>query len=150
MKSIIAACACLACLASTPALAQFERTSDAFEYRTAVFTVMDHHFDRIGDAIKNKVPYDAASVASDAALIQSLSRLPWVAFVPNSRVGDSRAKPEIWTKPDQFKAIADKLGPASDKLVDATKGGDQAAVKAAFVDLAGVCKECHDKFRAKR
>jgi len=78
-----------------------------------------------------------------------LAKLPWAGFVDGSDKGDTSAKPEIWTRPDKFKADAQKLQDAAAKLVDAARTGQQDAVKAAFSAAGETCKGCHDEFRKR-
>ncbi len=57
------------------------------------------------------------------------------------------AKPEIWTKPVEFRAAQDQLGRAADAFQAATAGGNVDAIRAAARGLGGACKNCHDQFR---
>ena len=132
------------------AQAQFARAEDAIEYRNGAFFVMDYHYDRIGDMVKGKIPYDKAVAESDAAIIETLGKLPWHAFTPNSITENSRAKEEIWQQKDKFKAAADKMQAETTKLVAASKTGDFTKLKTAFLATSQTCKECHDTFRKKK
>ncbi|MBV8636053.1 MAG: cytochrome c [Burkholderiaceae bacterium] len=136
-------------LASLSAHAQFAKVEDAAEYRQAALSVMGTHFHRIGEVVKGDKPYDKATTENDAAIVDMLAKLPWSAFPPNSIVGDSKARPEIWTQQDKFKADADKLQAATQKLSAAAKTGDLAAIKTAFGDTAKQCKACHQDFKKK-
>ena len=129
------------------AQAQFAKVEDAVKYRKASFTVMGAHFNRVGAVVKGEKPYDKASVETDVALVEMMSKLPWHAFVPESDTSDSRAKPEIWKEQDKFKASADKLQVEVSKLSTAAKSGDLNAIKAAFGGVGQSCKACHDNFR---
>jgi cytochrome c556 len=99
--------------------------------------------------IKGKLPYDKAVAESDAVIIETLGKLPWHAFVPNSITAKSRAKEEIWQQQDKFKAAADKMQAETTKLTAATKTGDLATIKTAFAATAQSCKACHDNYRKK-
>ncbi|HEX7644404.1 MAG TPA: cytochrome c [Burkholderiaceae bacterium] len=135
--------------ASLSAHAQFDKVEDAVEYRQAALSVMGTHFHRIAEVVKGEKPYNKATTENDAAVVEMLSKLPWGAFPPNSIVGDSKAKPEIWTQQEKFKAAADKLQAATQKLSGAAKTGDLAAIKTAFGDTGKACKACHDEFKKK-
>ena len=137
----------LSAKAQTPA--QFDKVEDAVEYRQAALSVMGTHFHRIADVVKGVKPYDKATTENDAAIVEMLSKLPWSAFPPNSIVGDSKAKPEIWKEQDKFKADSDKLQTATQKLSAAAKTGDLAAIKTAFGETGKACKACHDDFKKK-
>ena len=57
------------------------------------------------------------------------------------------AKPEIWTKPVEFRAAQDGLARAADTFQSAAMSGNADAIRAAARGLGGACKNCHDQFR---
>jgi cytochrome c556 len=134
---------------SGAAQAQFAKPEDAIKYRKSALFVMQQHFSRVGAMVSGKVPFDAKVAAEDSAIAQSLSHLPWAAFVEGSDSGDTKAKPEIWKEQAKFKAASEKYVAEMGKLAAATKTGNLDAVKTAFQATAGTCKACHDDFRAK-
>lgn len=129
--------------------AQFQNAEAAVKYRQGAFTVMGSHFGSIGAVVKGEKPYDKLSVEQDAAVIATLAKLPWHAFTPNSATPASKAKPEVWSEADKFKAGAEKLQAETAKLDSAARSGDLAAIKASFGATAQTCKSCHDNFRNK-
>lgn len=148
MKTIVPAALVLAtAVLSTPAMAQFQKPEDAIKYRKASFTVMAAHFGRIGAMVNGRVPFDAKVAAENAAIVETMSKLPWAAFGPGTDKGDTRALPDIWKEQDAFKASADKMQAEIGKLVAATKTGNLDSVKAAFGAAGQTCKACHDDFR---
>jgi len=148
MKTLVPAALVLAtAVLSTPAMAQFQKPEDAIKYRKASFTVMAAHFGRIGAMANGRVPFDAKVAAENAAIVETMSRLPWAAFGPGTDKGDTRALPDIWKEQDAFKAGADKMQAEIGKLVAATKTGNLDSVKAAFGAAGQTCKACHDDFR---
>lgn len=148
MKTLVPAALVLAAaVLSTPAMAQFQKPEDAIKYRKASFTVMAAHFGRIGAMANGRVPFDAKVAAENAAIVETMSRLPWAAFGPGTDKGDTRALPDIWKEQDAFKAGADKMQAEIGKLVGATKTGNLDSVKAAFGAAGQTCKACHDDFR---
>lgn len=148
MRTWICAAA-LSCgvLAALPAAAQFAKPEDAVKYRKAALTVMANHFGRIGAMANGRVPFDAKVAAENAELVATMSRLPFEAFGPGTDKGETRAKPEIWTEMDKFKAGAAKLQEETAKLSAAAKSGNLDAVKAAFGETGKACKACHDTYR---
>jgi cytochrome c556 len=130
-----------------PAMAQFKNGEDAVKYRKAAFTVMANHFSRIGAMTSGKQPFDAKVAAENAAIVETMSKLPWTGFVAGTDKGDTRAMPEIWTEADAFKAGADKMQDAVAKLNAAAKTGNLDAVKTAFGAVGQTCKACHDDYR---
>ena len=148
LQSLIAAAAGAVLLAAAlPAAAQFEKPSDAIEYRQGTFFAMGQHLGRIGAMANNKAPFDAKAAAENAALLAALAPLPGTAFGPGTDKGETRAAPEIWTESDKFKAGMTKMTEEVNKLNAAAKTGDLAQIKAAFGGAAQTCKSCHDSYR---
>lgn len=132
---------------SVPAAAQFQKPEDAVKYRKAAFTVMGAHFGRIGAMASGKVPFDAKVAADNAAIVETMSKLPYAGFVPGTDTGDTRALPAIWTEQVKFNAAAEKMQGEVSKLAAAAKTGSLDAVKTAFGAAGQSCKACHDDFR---
>lgn len=148
MKSLVSlALAAVTMTVSVPAMAQFQKAEDAVKYRKAAFTVMGAHFGRIGAMANGRVPYDAAIAAENAALVETMSKLPWAGFGPGTDKGDTRAKPEIWSEQAKFTAGAEKMQAEVAKLNAAAKTGNLDAVKTAFGAVGQSCKACHDAYR---
>ena len=146
-KALSMALATLIVGTAAPAMAQFQKPEDAIKYRKASFTVMAAHFSRIGAMANGRVPFDAKIAADNAALVETLSKLPWDAFGPGTDKGDTRALPAIWTEQAQFKAGADKFQAEAAKLNAAAKTGNLDAIKTAFGAVGQTCKACHDNYR---
>ncbi|MFM2120304.1 MAG: hypothetical protein RL722_1772 [Pseudomonadota bacterium] len=150
MKKLVFALTAAATLCTAlPAAAQFAKPEDAVKYRKAAFTVMARHFGTIGAMVNDKMPFDAKVAASSADLVATMSHLPWEGFIAGTDTGETKALPAVWKDAAKFKAAGDKMKDAVAKLASTAKGGDKAAIKAAFGDTAGTCKGCHDDFRAK-
>jgi cytochrome c556 len=132
---------------STPAMAQFQKPEDAVKYRKAALTVMGAHFGRVGAMASGRVPFDAKVAADNAALVETMSKLPWAGFAEGTDKGDTRAKPEIWSEAAKFKENQDKMVAAVAQLNAAAKTGNLDAVKTAFGTAGQTCKACHDAFR---
>jgi cytochrome c556 len=65
-------------------------------------------------------------------------------------VGKTGAKKEIWDKPDDFKAAAEKMGSLAEDLEEAAESGDKQSIADAFAALGKEgCGGCHQTFRAK-
>jgi cytochrome c556 len=148
MKKLTAfALAAMAIAAATPAMAQFAKPEDAIKYRKASFTVLAAHFGRIGAMANGRVPFDAKAAADNAAIVETMSKLPWAAFGEGTDKGDTKAKPEIWKDAAKFKEANEKMMAEVAKLNAAAKTGSLDNVKTAFGAAAGSCKACHDNFR---
>lgn len=139
----------LLCASPLLAQAQFAKPDDAVAYRQSVFTVMGTHFARIGAVMKGERPFNAADVAQNAALVATLSKLPWPAFENGMTNDHSKAKPAVWQDNAKFKEDAEQMQKNAAQLASVAQGGDLASIKKAFGATAQSCKKCHDSFRAK-
>ncbi len=143
----LSALAVAACATALPAAAQFAKPEDAVKYRRAAFTVMGAHFGRVAAMANGKVPFDAKAAADNAEIATIASRLPYAGFVEGSDKGDTKAKPEIWTEMDKFKAAAAKMQEEMVKFNVAAKSGNLDTIKAAVGETGKSCKACHDSYR---
>jgi cytochrome c556 len=132
---------------SAPASAQFAKPEDAIKYRQSALTVMATHFGRVAAMANGRIPFNAEAAASNAAIAESMSKLPWAAFVEGSGTGNTKAKPEIWSDNAKFKTASETMQAEMTKLAAAAKGGNIDAIKAAAGAVGGSCKSCHDNFR---
>lgn len=130
-----------------PAAAQFQKPEDAIKYRKAAMTVMATHFGRVAAMANGRVPFDAAAAQANADIVLTLSKLPFAGFVEGTATGDTKAKPEIWSEPDKFKAGATKMQDEVAKLNVAAKTGNLDQIKAAVGEVGKTCKSCHDNYR---
>ena len=151
MKAIAAfVLAASAAALSTPALAQFAKPEDAIKYRQSALTVMATHFGRLGAMANGKIAFDAKAAAENAAIVETLSKLPWAAFGEGTdKGGNTKALPEVWKEQAKFKEASEKLMAEAAKLNAAAKVGTLDSLKAAFGNVGAACKACHDNFRAK-
>jgi cytochrome c556 len=125
-----------------------ETTSeDAYKYRESVMTSLKGHIGAASMHVRGLVDGQEYLVKHAQGLANGASELKTL-FPAGSNVDGSDALPVIWTDTADFQAAIDKLVQATDKFVEAAKGGDKATISAAFRDVGGSCKNCHDKFRA--
>jgi cytochrome c556 len=145
-----AAVAAATLLLAVPASAQFAKPEDAIKYRRSVMTVMATHFGRVAAMANGKIPYDARAAADNAAIAVTMSQLPFVAFVPGTDKGETRAEAKIWSEPDKFKQGAEQMQAAMQKVDAAAKANNLDALKAAVGDTGKSCKSCHDTYRKEQ
>ena len=108
---------------------------------------MANQFGRIGAMANGRAPFDAKVAADSAAVVETMSKLPWDGFVAGTDKGDTRALPAIWAEQAKFKEGADKLQAETAKLNAAAKTGNLDAIKTAFGAVGQSCKACHDAYR---
>jgi cytochrome c556 len=148
LKHIVLAVLAPTLLASVGvAFAQFKKPEDAIKYRQSVYTVMANSFGKISAVVKGEVPFNKEDVAKNAAVVATLSTLPWQAFGPGTEGGN--ALPAIWSDNAKFKAASEKMQLAVVNLNTAAQAGDQEAIKKAFAAAGATCKGCHDDFKKK-
>src|SRR5436190_923626 len=114
------------------------------------------HYEELGKAFK--AVRDASKEASpDFAVIEkaaetvnkaTVDQQQWFPKGTGPEAGKTRALPEIWSKPDDFTAAQKMFADRAPKLLAAAKTKDVAAIKAAFKEVGGACKNCHDTFRS--
>jgi cytochrome c556 len=143
----LALSAALGLVIALPASAQFQKPEDAIKYRKASFTLLASHFGRLGPMIQGKVPFDAKVVQDNIAIAAVVAPLPFAGFIDGTDKGETKAKPEVWSKAADFKTASTKMVDAMNALNAAAKTGDADKIKAAFGDTGKTCKGCHDDFR---
>ena len=146
--------ACVAALAgaafmSTVAQGESTRAEQYLKYRKSVYQVIAWNFGPLSAMAHDKQPYDAATFARHAERVSLLTPMLAESYAPESRnVTESKLKPEMWSNRADFDEKLNTLVARSDALAKTAAGGDAAASKAAFFELAQACKACHDKYRA--
>lgn len=115
-------------------------------YRKDLMFAMDWNLVRIAQMLRRQVPYNRARLAREGQALQALSNLPWVAFVPGSDVGQTKAKPGIWQHPRAFQADARHFEGLVQSLNAAAAGGSLARVARPLEQVAQSCKSCHHRF----
>jgi cytochrome c556 len=144
------AIATLAAAFAAPACAQFAKPEDAVKYRQSALFIMSQHFGRIGAMVNGKAPYDAKAAVENAEVVAEMAKLPWAGFVPaTDKIGNTKAKPEIWAEQAKFKEHNEKLVGETGKLLVAARTNNLDTLKTAFGSTADTCKSCHDAFRNK-
>jgi len=140
-----------AALSSLSAAAQFQKPEDAIKYRQSALTVMANHLGRVSAMAQGRAPFDAKAAADNAAIVVTMSKLPWVAFGEGTDKGmPTRAKPEVWKDAAKFKDLQSKMMAEAEKFEAVAKGGNLDNIKAAVSQLGAACKACHDDFRAEK
>ena len=118
--------------------------------RQAAMTLQGKYWGPIAGMPSGKTPYNAETVVRNAAILEVLTKLAWDGFTESTKDEKSRALPVVFTDAAKFKEGADGLQSRVAQLVKVSKGGDEAAVKAAIADVGKACAGCHDNFRAKQ
>jgi len=118
--------------------------------RQAAMTLQGKYMGPMGGMAQGKIPYNAGVVQRNAAFLEALSKMPWDGFDPSTKGEKSAALPAVWEKSGEFKQAAERFENEAAKLVQVSKSGDEAAVKAQIGATGKACGGCHETFREKR
>ena len=148
-NSVLAVSAFISALLSSTAIAQ-AKPEDAIKYRQGAYKVMGWNFAPMAAIVKGEKPYDKDAFARHAAILEFASKLPIEGYGPGTDKGaDTKAKPEIWAKMDDFKAKMTKMNEETAKLAAIAKSGSFDDIKKQFGATGGSCKACHDDYKNK-
>jgi cytochrome c556 len=114
------------------------------------------HYEELGDAFKavrdnsrgDSPNWAALEKAAQIVVEASVDQQRWFPHGTGPEAGKTRALPEVWTKAEDFTAAQQVFTERAPKLLAAVKSKDAASVQAAFKEVGGACKNCHDTFRA--
>ena len=106
---------------------------------------------KAGNALKSSSP-DVDAIRDSATRIQALAPrlLSWFPQGTGPELGKTRAKPEIWQKPEDFALKAHDFQQAAKEFDVAAKRGDLTQINMTFDALGKTCKACHDLYRAPK
>ena len=148
-KTVLAVFAAIAALAAGAVHAQ-AKPEDAIKYRQGAYKVMGWNFGPMAAMVKGEKPYDKEAFARHAAIVEFVSKLPGEGYVPGSdRGADTKAKPEIWAKMDDFKSKMIKMHEETAKLAAVARTGNFDEIKKQFGATGATCKSCHDDYKTK-
>ncbi len=112
-------------------------------------TANTSHMGAMGEFAKGTVTFKGGFVEFATALNAVRMQIPSL-FPAGSNAGaETRAKPEIWSKRDDFVAAAKKFEAESAKLIVAAKGTDENALKAQITATQQACGGCRETFRSR-
>ncbi|MGN6183977.1 MAG: c-type cytochrome [Thermoanaerobaculia bacterium] len=123
--------------------------ADVVKYRQALMKSMAGYMNAMTSITKG-APFKS-DLASHAAAVKELARqMPsmFTAGTSPDKVATD-ALPEVWTKPAQFKAAAQKLETEAGKMQQLAKTNDMKAIATQLDAMKKACGACHDTFRAK-
>jgi cytochrome c556 len=160
MKRTIAALSglILAGSVASTAIAQDEIDKNLQSAITARQSLMDlfaFNLGLLGGMAKGEIAYDATAAgnaATDLVLLSKhdQSRL-WPEGSDNFALGEkaTRAKPDIWEKPDDFASKYQALVDGAAAMEKAAGGGVES-LKGGMAALGGACGGCHKVYRQSR
>jgi cytochrome c556 len=148
-RTLLTIAAIVGLATALPAAAQFQKPEQAVKYRQSAMSLQGSHMGRLMAMANGRVPFDAKAAADNIEIIAVLNRLQFSAFVDGTdKVGNTRAKAEVWTEKEKFAAAVAKSQEEVAKLLVAGRSGNLDQIKAAAGAVGQTCKSCHDAFQA--
>lgn len=127
-----------------------EKATGVVALRQAVMQANGAHMVAI-KTILTEYPQALDQVAQNAEAIRQDAAITATLFPPGSQQPASSALPTVWSDQAGFKAAGERAAELAAQLADAAKGGDKAAMLAAFGALGGKgCGGCHEIYRKKQ
>ena len=125
--------------------------ADTISARQANFKTMGKAMKGSFDELKQPAP-SVETLRTNAAALAGAAAKVAAGFPagtgPEAGV-KTQALPDIWQKPAEFRAAADKLVKATQAYQQAAASGNLDAIKAALMPVGGSCKGCHESFKSK-
>jgi cytochrome c556 len=121
--------------------------------RQAAMTLQGKYFGPLAAMAQGKAPYNKDTVVRNAEYLAVLDKMPWDGFAESTKdekTVKTAALPAIWTDAAKFKQAQGNLQDEVSKLVQVSKSGDEAAVKAQIGAVGKSCAACHGDFREKQ
>ncbi|HVR41727.1 MAG TPA: cytochrome c [Thermoanaerobaculia bacterium] len=118
------------------------------KYRQSDMKSMGAHMKAMSLVVKKQVS-PRTQLAAHAEAIRGLSEGLGAFFPAGSDPSHvtTAAKPEIWSRFNEFTAAAQKLQRESAKLAELAKRGNASAFNAQYEIVSAACNECHKRFR---
>lgn len=150
-KSFLVLSAIAALATAGIAFAQGSPADKSIKYRQGVYGIMGWNFGPMAAMVKGEKPYDKEAFARHAKNVAAVAPLALEGFGPATDKGgvETKAKPEIWTKMDDFKSKMSKMNEEVSKLAAISQTGSFDDIKKQFGAAGGACKACHDDYKNK-
>lgn len=152
MKRIAASLVVLISVAGTGAVWAHGGATGIVKERMDAMTEIGRNVKIVAQMLKGETPYDLQAVAGAGREISAhagnaMTRL----FPEGSLERPTEATAEIWADWAAFSRLAEQLKTSAVSLEQAAeRGAAREAVAAAFGQVAGTCKTCHESFRIKK
>jgi cytochrome c556 len=143
-----AAAVALLAIGATYAIAQSTGVK-AIEERKELMESTDKLTRPVSKMAKGEQPFDLAKVKEAVKVAHTNITKAMTLFPDDSKQGaETRAKAEVWTNRDAFKAKYDQFAKAAKEADGAIN--DEATFKTEFKKVDDACNSCHKEFRASR
>jgi cytochrome c556 len=120
--------------------------SDVLNARKSMMKKNSQHAKAINEMVKGEKPFDPAVVtAAFTVWSDTASALP-KQFPDDSKGGDTRALPKIWSDRAGFEAQIASFGKAA--AAGKANASNLESLKASFSAVSKACTDCHEGYRA--
>ncbi len=123
-----------------------EKADSAIKYRQNVMGAMGGLAGTVVGQLRDGFAF-GPDLKGVAAAMQTLSADIPALFPAGTDIGETKAKPEVWSKRQAFEEASAKAKDKIAAFAAATEQGDRKAVFAAFKEVGDACKGCHEDFR---
>jgi cytochrome c556 len=145
-KTKLVTASVLLALAYVPITLGHESATGIVAERMELMKTMGRELKAIADMLTSSSQVDTVLARKHAeAFHESCHQVG--ALFPSGVDHHSRARPEIWQKPEAFAAELHRLHQASAALIQAVATGDKGVVRTSVGQVQGTCNSCHEKFR---
>lgn len=136
----------VALLSATAALAA---PADAVHSRVAGLRELGAAYKSLNDELRGNQPQAIVVQQAVRQVNNAAAQMPsWFPAGSGPEAGvKTAAKPDIWTRPANFKAAQDAFIAQAAKLKSLADKSDLASLRTETRNLGATCKSCHDSFR---
>lgn len=128
------------------------RTEDAILYRQGAYKMVVWNFAPMGAMVRGASEFDAEEFSRRAARVAALAPMLLEGFPAgsdNSHGVPTDALEAVWSNWSDFSERMAGFEREAAALAEAARGGDRSAINRQFGVTAQVCRDCHDRYRAK-
>ena len=145
-KKLLASCAAAWLLAGCGGPVEDTRPGQPVKQRQDAFKALLRAFEPMGQMLRGKT-YDADRFATLAAGFAARHQAPWGHFGADTHYPPTRARAEVWSRPETFAQEVGAFREASAALIAAAERRNEAEVRQAYDRLHASCKSCHRQFK---
>lgn len=152
MKKMTSALCLLAALGasaiSTAAIA--DETNPDIIHRQGIYKVVGGHMTALRSSLLLNNEKTQGQLAFHVEGIVEAFKRMGDAYPESSKNGITKASPDIWEKPEEFREAGRNAFAAATNMLEVVQmDGGKREIMMAFRDLGASCKACHDDFRQK-
>ncbi|MEW6512712.1 MAG: cytochrome c [Pseudomonadota bacterium] len=128
--------------------AEDTRPGQPVKTRQLAFKEMLKVFEPMGTMLRTN-SYDADRFLGLAEQLVARRDAPWQHFAADTHYPPTKAKPEVWAKPEAFERERQAFLAATDELVAKAQSRDVEIASKAYFKVYDLCQSCHREFKEK-